>query len=259
MIRLVVCDLETTLLTDDCNIVSEDMLHLISELKNQDILFAVVSGYHYNSIYPLFGNLKNDIIFICNDGGTIIYQDKVISKNAIDRLICLDIEKEMSEKKEYDISYATERALCVTTHRYDFLKKFYLTDAEPEYIDDIKKLHGDITKITIYSKDGFNEASYGYFYNKWSHGANVLISTGNQLDITARYVDKAGALMFVQQGFEISKEDTVVFGGGYSDIEMFDLSYFSYAMQASDAEVKRKAQYIAENVETIVEDILRMR
>lgn len=259
MIQLVVCDLETALLSDHCNTISEDVFHLISELKAQDILFAVVSGYNYDTIYPLFGDLKNDIIYICSDGGSIIYRDQVISKSAIDRLICLDIEKEMSEKKEYNISYATERGLFVTTKKYDFLKTFQAVDTRPEYIEDVKKLHGDITKITIYSKDGFDEAGYGYYYNKWSRGANVLISTENQMDITALYVDKAGALSFVQQAFDISKEDTVVFGGGYSDIGMFERSYFSYAMQTSDAEVKRAAQYIAENVETIIEDILRMR
>lgn len=255
MIRLVVCDLETTLLSDNYA-VSDETLKLISELKKQNILFAVVTGLNYDAVYPLFGNLKNDIVFICNDGGTIIFQENVISKTPIDRLICLDIEREMSERNDYYISYATERTLYVTTHEYDFLKSF---GAKPEYIEDVKKLHGDITKITIYAKNDFDEESYAYFYNKWSTDANVAISSEKQIDITAQYINKAGALSFVQQAFEISKEDTVVFGGGYTDIEMFNYSYFSYAMQDADGEVKRSAQYIAENVETILEDILRMR
>ena len=123
MIRLVVCDLETTIMSDDY-VVSDEIITLIPELKKQNILFAVVTGFNYDAVHPLFGNLKNDIVFICNDGGTIIFQENVISKTPIDRLICLDIEREITEKKDFYISYATERSLCVTTHKYDFLKSF---------------------------------------------------------------------------------------------------------------------------------------
>ena len=62
----------------------------------------------------------------------------------------------------------------------------------------------------------------------------------------------------VQHVYDISEEDTVVFGAGYSDIDMFEHSYYSYAMQSSDAQVKHAAKHIAENVNTILEDIMRM-
>lgn len=259
MINLVICDLETTLVSEDSNQISEETLEMISELKQKDIRFAVVTGRNYDSVYPLFGKLKDDIIFICNDGGSILYQDKVISKTPIDRLICLDIEREIAEDQNYQLSYATERGIYITTHEYGLIKRVKAFGGEPEFVKDTKSLHGDITKITVYAKTAFDEKSFEHFYTKWAKGANVAISSPNQLDITAQYVHKASALALIQQVFGISTEDTVVFGGGYSDIEMFEYSYFSYAMQNADAEVKRAAQYIAENVNTILEDILRMR
>ena len=69
---------------------------------------------------------------------------------------------------------------------------------------------------------------------------------------------KGMAIALLQHVFQLSEEDTVVFGSGYSDIEMFGHCFFSYAMQWSDAEVRHSAKHIAENVNTILEDIMRM-
>ena len=88
--------------------------------------------------------------------------------------------------------------------------------------------------------------------------ANVAISNPEQLYLTAKYVTKGNAIQVLQHVFNSSEEDTVVFGGGYNDIEMFGHAYFSYAMQWADSEVRRSAKHIAENVNTILEDIIRM-
>lgn len=86
----------------------------------------------------------------------------------------------------------------------------------------------------------------------------MAISNPEQLYLTAKYVTKGNAIQVLQHVFNSSEEDTVVFGGGYNDIEMFGHAYFSYAMQWADSEVRRSAKHIAENVNTILEDIIRM-
>ena len=258
MINLVVCSLGAIKSSENSNEISEETLQMISELHSEGIRFAVVTGMNYDAVAPLFGNLKKDIIFACNDGGVVIYQDKVLSKTPIDRLICLDIEREVSEDLNYRVTYGTEKGLYITTHDYDFIRGSKEEGKTPEFIKDTKELHGDITKITIYSKKEFNEQSYSYFYNKWAKGANVAISNPNQINITAQYVNRSIVVSLIQHMFAVSAEDTVIFGAEYRDIEMFKHSYFSYALQSADGEVKRSAQYITENIPTILQDIMRM-
>ena len=89
-------------------------------------------------------------------------------------------------------------------------------------------------------------------HKKFSKNANVAISNPEQLYLTAKYVTKGNAIQVLQHVFNSSEEDTVVFGGGYNDIEMFGHAYFSYAMQWADSEVRRSAKHIAENVNTIL-------
>jgi hypothetical protein len=135
------------------------------------------------------------------------------------------------------------------------LKKIGLN---PEFIKDIRELHGDITKIFLCSKNGFNEETYEHIYMKWTGKANVAISDPNLMFITGQMVTKGTAIALLQHVFDKTEEDTVVFGGGYSDIDMFGHCYYSYAMQTADAQVKRSAKHIAENVNTILEDIMRI-
>ena len=262
MISFIVCGLENTLLKDNEPGISEETIELISELNRTGIRFAVATGRNYDAVKSLFGKVKNDIIYICNDGGVVIYQDKVISKTPIDRLVCLDVVSEIEKNDKYirrfKLVFSNERGAMINTHDIGFINYLRNKGIEPEYVKDIKDLHGDVTKITICAGDGFDGATYEYFYTKWGKKANVAISSEEEAYITGEFVTKGMAIALLQHVFRISEEDTVVFGSGYSDIDMFERCFYSYAMQWADAEVRRSAKHIAENVNTILEDIMRM-
>lgn len=258
MINFIVCGLEDIFIKDGIKEVPEDTIELISKLQQNNIMFAVATGLNYDSVKALFGKVRNDIIYICNDGGVVIYQDKIISKTSIDRLICFDVVAEM-EKEEYaeDIRllFSTDKGIVTNSDDYDFMKYLKGVGITPEVIENIRVAQGDITKITLCSKKGFDEQTYEDIYSKWAGKVNVAITDPNQVFITGPYVTKGTAIALVQHVFEISEEDTVVFGAGYSDIDMFGHSYYSYAMQSADAQVKHSAKHIAENVNTILEDV----
>ena len=76
--------------------------------------------------------------------------------------------------------------------------------------------------------------------------------------ITGQYVTKGMAIALIQHFYEISEEDTVVFGTGFTDIDMFEHCFYSYAMQWADSQVRHAANHITESVDTILEDIMRM-
>ncbi len=259
MINFVVSGLEGILIQPGEKIISEEIIDRILELKKRGVLFAVASGSNYNSIEPLFGKVKNDIVYICNDGGTVIYQDKVLSKTPIDRLVLHDIVNEIRREGKCHIVSAGERDALACSRNYEFVKYFKDKNVELEQVEEIKMTHKDVTKVTIYCQNGLDCETYENFYNKWSNKANVAVSNANEAYVTGQYVTKGNALAVVQHIFDISEEDTVVFAKGYSDMDMFGHTYFSYAMQDADSEVKRDAKHIAENINTILDDILMMR
>ena len=258
MIRLVVSSLENIIELNDKREVSEDILDLIVRLKEKDIKFAIATAQNYDSVKDIFGRLKNDIIYICNDGGVVIYQDKVISKTPIDRLVCLGVADELGEDRSYKLLLSGERNAVLLKANSTFERRLKKKGIVPEFVSSTQEMSGDITKITIFKDKGFTEAEYSHFIEKWGNRAHISASDETQAFVTGQYVTKGMALAVVQHIFDISEEDTVVFGTNFSDIDMYDHSYFGYAMMNSAAQVRDSAQHIAESVNMIIEDILRM-
>ncbi len=256
MISLIVSSIEDTLITKENHYISEEIIEHILDLGKKGVHFAVASARNYDAIYPMFGKVKDDIVYICNDGGCVIYRDEVISKNVIDRLVLSDVTDEFEKDSRYRLMFSREKDAIVTTCDPDFFSYLRDNGVEPEYMKDIDTLRSDITKVTICAKDGLSSSEYERFYTKWSKKANVAVSNPSEAYITAKNITKGTAVFLAQQLFEVSKEDTMVFGGGYSDIDMFSMSYYSYAMQHSDAQVKHEAEHIADNVDTILKDVL---
>ena len=121
MINFVVSDLETALVPNGEKMVQEETIELIMELKEKGVYFAVATGRNYDAVYPMFGKAKDHIVYICNDGGSVIYRDKVISKTPLDRLVCLEVANELEKNRDYKLLFSGERNAVVTTRDIDFI------------------------------------------------------------------------------------------------------------------------------------------
>lgn len=258
MIRLVVSDVDGTLIKPGEDRISEETLNLLGELREKGVLFAVASGRDYDAVRPLFGKVKNDIIYITSNGGVVIYQGKVLCKTPIDKTIGVSIINDLQKRKDCRLMLAGEKGSYVSTYDTDFTRYLAQKGFSVENVKDFKVIKEPITKVSVYAKYGMTEELYGYLIEKWSDKVRVVISGENLADLTNEYVNKGNALAVVQQIFDISMEDTVTFGDNYNDVEMFERAYYSYAMQHSEADIRRAAKHITPDVNMILEDILRM-
>ena len=78
MIKLMVSDMDGTLLEKGKEFISDNINNIIKELKSKDIIFAIASGRHYNDLYRITKEMDG-IYYICCDGGCIIYNNEVIA------------------------------------------------------------------------------------------------------------------------------------------------------------------------------------
>ena len=137
MINLIVCSLEGALLPEGSLEIPEEIIELIARLNKEGIRFAMATGRNYDAVKSLFGKVKNDIIYICNDGGVIIWQDKVISKTPIDRLVCMDVVSELEKENRFQLVFAGERNVTIHTHDHDFITYLESMGSNKNY--DIRK------------------------------------------------------------------------------------------------------------------------
>ena len=71
MIKLIVSDVDGTLVKDGTLEINPEYMDVIKKLRKKEIYFAVCSGRQYNSESQLFAPVKDQIFFV-SDGGTLI-------------------------------------------------------------------------------------------------------------------------------------------------------------------------------------------
>ena len=89
MIKLIVSDIDGTLVPEGTNDINPEIFSLIRQLKSKGIYFAVASGRHKCSVEKLFEPVQNDIFYITSNGAYAGTYDK--------KLIVSDISKEIQK------------------------------------------------------------------------------------------------------------------------------------------------------------------
>ena len=154
MIKLVVSDVDGTLISKDEVSVSQRVLNAIEALKKNGKTVAVASGRTYGSLEKLFSSVKEDLYFICCDGAVIIHNDKVIYCKQIGIGDVMDVIR----RPEYEgcgIMLCTPKVPYVIQGSEDFsITAETQSGEETFYIEKLYDLKEPVVKIAVWSKDG---------------------------------------------------------------------------------------------------------
>ncbi|MGM5630652.1 HAD family hydrolase [Apibacter raozihei] len=247
-VKLVVSDMDGTLLHSDYSI-NPEFFNIYEKLKSLGISFSVASGRQYYSLLKIFDSIKNDIYFIAENGGNLVYCGKTLITREINQDLISEVIK-----------------LCVPISGAEVLlcgiKSAYASKSAPEFAEHIKQyypknkvlsslsepLEDEIVKIAIYNREGVENSVYpivSYLNKEY----NVKISGKHWVDISLKNSNKGEALKEVQKRLNISKEETMVFGDYLNDEEMMHEAFYSFAMENAHPDLKKSA-----NFETVSND-----
>lgn len=261
MIRLVVSDIDGTMLHDHGTSINPAYFDVIRKLQQQGIRFCVASGRQYNSLQTLFAPMKDDLIYITENGAEIVYKGKVIYSSPM--------TKEDSEQLVLDTRAipGAESMYCVGDKAY-FEKAdqevFHLMKDEYhfqcEMVDDLLKLEEPCLKFSLYLKEHVDEITDQYFTPKWRKTHDVACGGKYFMDVCAQGVNKGRSLKQVQKLLGITKEETMVFGDNHNDIDMMMEAAHTYAVANAREEVKQKAahQTLSNNKDGVLRILLNL-
>ncbi|WP_288221502.1 HAD family hydrolase [uncultured Clostridium sp.] len=245
MIKLIASDMDGTLLNSN-NEINEEFFEVFNKLKEKNIIFAAASGRQYYNLLNRFEKINDDIMFIAENGTFVVYKGKEILVNSLDR----DVARELIKiGRNIDNSYVI---VCGKTSAYiesrderlvKETKKYY---ERYEIVDDLTKVEDDILKVTICDFSGSEFNSNNYYKEYWDK-LQVTVSGEIWLDITAKGVNKGVAIEKVQDLFDITPKETMVFGDYLNDLEMMGKAYYSYAMENAHEDLKKVSNFIAKS------------
>ena len=256
---MVVSDMDGTLLNSNHE-VSNRFFELFEELKKRNILFVAASGRQYASIVHKLEPIKNDILVIAENGALV--------KDKEQELLVTPIQSHLKNSllSKIDKVDGAHAMLCGKYNAYfdgksvpflEQLKEYY---ASYEIHDDFSTVNDEIIKIAVYH----NISAEDYIYpamRDLKDQIKVKVSGMHWVDLNHTDANKGFALDKLQKRFNITPEETLVFGDYNNDLEMLQKAKYSFAMENAHPDVLKVANYKTSNnddfgVERILEKLL---
>ena len=261
MIRLIVTDIDGTLLHDHATSVDFQYFELIKKMKNKGILFCVASGRQYQNLRTLFEPVKDDILYIVQNGTEIMYHDKSFFSMPMSietsRQLVRDARAISGAGSMYctgDVAYFEEKdreIYCLMKNEYHF---------SCEIVEDLLELNMPCQKFSLYLSKYVNKDIAECFTAKWKKTHEAAFGGTHFISVTRKGVNKGTALKRMQDILKISKAETVAFGDNHNDLEMMSEAGESYAVANARIEVKNMATDLipSNNEDGVLEQIKKI-
>lgn len=247
MIKLIITDMDGTLLNSK-NEINDEFWEIQDKLSKQDVIFAVASGRPYYNLVERFKNIKDNMLFISENGACVMYQEKEIYSNTMKRedvFFLLNICKNI--KGIVPILCGKKSAYVEKNIYYndrcgfkEEISKYY---NKLEIVDDLNEIEDEFFKIAVCDFLISEKNSYKYFKG-YEDKFQVVISGKVWMDLGKLDTSKGMAIRMTQQNLNISYDETMVFGDYLNDYSMMEEAKYSYTMKNAHPQLKEVANFI---------------
>lgn len=243
MIRLIVSDIDGTLVPEGGSSVNPEYMDVIRELRGCGVEFAAASGRQASSIDAVFHEVS-DRIYYLSDNGAYIQRYQVPAREVrmcetdVTALLCEaekieDCHILLSTKDGYYTSDTSEAFYRLVFEQYRGTGA--VVERAADYAPECIKLSLFSDKGSLYLHD--------LLYERWKERFSINISGARWLDINDYSATKGNAVQWIQEQLSVTPQETVVFGDNYNDISMLERAERSYASVLSHPDVKAAARY----------------
>lgn len=249
MIKLVVSDVDGTLVSDGGNKLNPSIFECIKKLNDKGIRFVVASGRSYTSLLSLFDPVKDNIIFCCENGAYVRYRDEEILKRTIDKELLKGLIENSKQISSIVPCICKPEVMMVNDSEkeaLDWLIEGYRTNLE--IVDDIAEIDLDnVVQFSVMDLIGVEKNCGNKYDKKWWDLLTVAESGYNWLDITAKNVSKGDALEKIVNYLGINFDNVIAFGDNHNDLSMLKKVKYSFAVSNARKEVIDISKYITKS------------
>ncbi|CEM62764.1 Cof-type HAD-IIB family hydrolase [Treponema phagedenis] len=265
-IRLVVCDMDGTLL-DDKGSITEENKQAIAALKAKNIDFTIATGRMIQMVQEYVRQLDLTSPMICCNGGFV----GTIEKPLFTKSFSASVAKQLLEYfTEENLDYVVYTPACllkapnserVQTY-YNYNKLAEQGGSTPIPIFEIKELdrHGGFENILKFLICEYNESKLSTVtkYINAIAGVNGELSMPYLLDIMPEGITKGAGIPTLCDYYKIRPDQICAFGDQVNDISMLKAVGLSFCMENGGDLAKEAAMHItSSNKESGVAEAIR--
>lgn len=251
--KLIVSDMDGTLLGDDHKITEENKQALIKLLEN-GIKIVPASGRIYDSAREHFDFLDiNTPLIACN--GAIIKETKtgkLIYKNSVPTDICLKVVDIFEKHNIYYQLYSENTMMCKDINSeyrkktQERLKNFFNKDINVYFNEDLKDEIAKHKILKLIAIDDNDMDKLEAVKEELSNIDDIEMTSSwyNNIEVMHKGVNKGEALKALIQYLNVDREEVIAFGDNYNDLPMLEFAGMGVVMENASDSVKEKADYI---------------
>lgn len=242
MIKLVVSDIDGTLLRDGGHELNPELFEIVTKLRERGMQFAAASGRQWGSIETVFDPVKEKIFYLSDNGAYVGMCGRSLFVNTIDAGLVRDVIRDIREAglvvalSGPDLIYIDEP----DEEFYNWLVNGYRFRVKR--VDDVMAVDDRFIKVSAYRRTDIEDYTGG-LRAKYGSRLKITISGDMWMDCMAPGVNKGQAVQLLQESLGISPRETIVFGDQLNDIEMLKQAYYSFAVGNARPEVKAAARF----------------
>lgn len=247
-IKIIISDMDGTLLNSNHEI-NNEFWDIYKKLKEKKILFCAASGRQYFNLLELFSEIRDDIIFVAENGTYVVYQNKELYSNCLDSFHVKYCLEKLNKIKNIGIILCGKDKAYIENSSSVFIEqveKYYKKYEIVNSLKDIVEKNTPLIKIAVYDFENSEKNCYPYFSDDIDK-FKVVVSGKNWLDIMNITSDKGDAINRILEKINIKKEEAVAFGDYLNDLELLQNVEHSFAMSNAHPEIKKIAKYICKS------------
>ncbi len=246
MIKLICCDLDGTLLTDDKKITDINK-NAIKSFRDLGYHFVIATGRPLNGVLPLIEelNLTNDLdTTICYNGGVVRLNNskEILYSKTIDGALVKELYKESIRLNVFfhffaedgTLYTAKENEYTAVEERINHIKAIVI---DPLTIKDDQKFIKAMMVCDSLSLDKARENLEPKFNN-----LGISRSSKIFLEFQDASVSKGSGLLFLKDYYNLKDDETCAFGDEENDISMIKVAHLGVAMKNARDSVKDAAK-----------------
>ncbi len=242
-IRLVVTDLDGTLLDDEREI-HDEFWPLADELFARGVVFAPASGRYYFSLRQKFAAIADEVVFIASNGAHVVVRGTTYLADTLPRETAAEVVRRIRDVPGAGV------VLCGLRSAYIEDGDAVLVDwISPHYpvlalVDDLTAVDDDVLSVGIFDTVGAEENSLPALADLGSV-VKLMATDPHWVDVVSPTADKGSAVRRLQERLGITPDQTMVFGDYLNDLEMMSTATYSFAMANAHPLLKELATWTA--------------
>ncbi|MFT4199872.1 Cof-type HAD-IIB family hydrolase [Gordonia sp. (in: high G+C Gram-positive bacteria)] len=230
-IRLVVSDMDGTLLLDDGS-VPDDFWPLLAEMNRRGIAFVPASGRQLATLQRLFAERGGpDLSYIAENGTLVWRAGKVLSTTTLPDEAALGVVEAVrtATADGANLGVVVCRAGGAVVERTDdpFVAECARYYVQLDCVEDLAEHCRDVLKLAIFDFDDAATAAERYFADV---DQQVVVSGAHWIDVMDRSANKGHGVRALQAALGVSAEQTAAFGDYLNDVEMLAAAGHSFAV-----------------------------